>query len=978
VVLGGLAALAGGSDGGQAIRDAPVGPIVASPPLAANEPDERLEALIGGGHGRGVVAAAARRLAGDPADVRAAFLLVRTARDSGRLDWIEGFLEAMARRLPTAAILAAKAELSTAGADAEQALELLARARRARPHSPDIAVAYAAELAADGRLPAAVRIIEPWAAGRADPATLDPTNLQRLAVMAGAIDRGPAHGGAHLRWLARAWRTGDRAAAGRAMAYQASRSAASAPAAAGRWSSRALEAALRGGDGVGVVTVLTAGAGSAAHDGGRVSRLAGACHAYPASAASLRADCLLSALESDWQRGSIAAAARIYEHYRRSRSQNPILAVRAGVVALPLLAALGELGEAADLAEEAAVAAAALGQTDLEASFLVRLSTARRLRGDDYGAFEAADRAAARSTPPAGGSDLRRPQDERRGIHLRSLLEGAEALLAIGDEAAATDRLDAADREAFGVAYAADVPSIRRLRLTLEVARSAGVPRPAVDAAPAYAGGGDAARFAGREIGRRESPPQGTATAVEIVREAVDARLLSLEGSPQASLVRYLRALESLDAFRSGLLDPLTRMGMRDAFQDLSRRAMAVAFEAERPDLGIEILERLREWSAGEPAPIGDWIAELPADVAVVAYSVGSAWKFTDSGLGDARATVLRSSGTTTVLLPISASLLRDRTLLYESSVLAANLDVARLVGEQLQEALIAPLLREGALAGASALYIVPDGALHLLSFASLPAGREGELLADRFAVAQAPSLELLGRSLRRRPSAGPVIAVGSGGGADQIAELDSVLGGQMQVSAARVNPRAEVLLRGPRATETHWRRLAARASVIHFGGHALLRPGDGSGAGLRLRGDALTDGTVTVAEILATELPGSTVVLLACDTAARPSRTDAAGYQGLTPSIAEAFLIAGARAVVGTLWPITERDARLLAAAFYRAGGPARGLAALDEARRILRQRWPDNPRLWAGVVWLGAAGAPPAAAPASPPAPLGPDASR
>jgi CHAT domain-containing protein len=208
------------------------------------------------------------------------------------------------------------------------------------------------------------------------------------------------------------------------------------------------------------------------------------------------------------------------------------------------------------------------------------------------------------------------------------------------------------------------------------------------------------------------------------------------------------------------------------------------------------------------------------------------------------------------------------------------------------------------------------------------------------------------------------VIAVGSGGGADQIAELDSVLGGERQVSAAPLDPRAGVLLRGPRATETHWRRLVARASVIHFGGHALAPLGDGGGAGLRLRGDASADGAVTVAEILATELPGSTVVLLACDTAARPSRTTAAGYHGLTPSIAEAFLIAGARAVVGTLWPITERDARLLAAAFYRAGGPARGLAALDDARRLLRQRWPDNPRLWAGIVWLGAAGAPPGSA--------------
>jgi CHAT domain-containing protein len=963
-----VGAFALASDGGPPIRDAPVGPVVASPPIAADELDVRLETLLAGGHGRRVLAATARRLARDPSDVPAAFLLVRAARSSGRLDWAASFLEAMIRRRPTAAILAGYAELPAARARGGQALELIERARRAAPGSSQIAVAYAAELAAGGRLLAAVRIIEPWVVGRSDPSALDPANLQRLAVMVGAIDRGSAHGGAHIRWLARAWRAGDRPAAGRAMAYQASRSAASDPAAAGRWSARALDAALPGGDGPSAVQVLTAGA--AAHAGGGVSRFAGACHAYPASAARLRADCLLSALESDWQRGSITTAARIYEHYRRSRPQNPILAVRAAVVALPLLEALGELGEAAHLAEEASLAAAALGQPDLEASFLVRLSTARRLRGDYYGAFEAADRAAARSAPSSQWSNPRRRGSEHRGIHLRSLVEGAEALLAMGDEAAATQLLDAADRQAFGAAHAGDVASIRRLRLKLEAARIAA------------------------------ASPQAAASALGIVREAVAARLLSLRGSTEASLASYVASLDSLDRFRSGIQDPFTRMALRDAFQDLSRQAMAVAFEAERPELGIEILERLREWSAREPAPIGDWTAELPADVAVVAYSVGSARELAGPGLGGARATVLRSSGPTTILLPISSGLLRDRTLLYESSLLAADLAVARSVGEQLQEVLIAPLLREGALAGARALYIVPDGALHLLPFAALPGAREGELLADRFAVAQAPSLELLGRSLRRRPAAGPVIAVGAGGGADQIAELESVLGSEKPSAAARddprggvlVNPRAEVLLRGPRATETHWRRLASRASVIHFGGHALATPGDGGGAGLRLRGDASADGTVTVAglrlrgdasadgtvtvaEILATELSGPTVVLLACDTAARPSRPDAAGYHGQTPSIAEAFLIAGARAVVGTLWPITERDARLLAAAFYRAGGPARGLAALDEARRALRERWPDNPRLWAGVVWFGAAEAPAAVALASSPATLGLD---
>ena len=61
--------------------------------------------------------------------------------------------------------------------------------------------------------------------------------------------------------------------------------------------------------------------------------------------------------------------------------------------------------------------------------------------------------------------------------------------------------------------------------------------------------------------------------------------------------------------------------------------------------------------------------------------------------------------------------------------------------------------------------------------------------------------------------------------------------------------------------------------------------------------------------EILDMRLQGATVVLLACDTATRPERQNGAGYFPGTPSIGEAFIEIGARAVVGNLWPITAED---------------------------------------------------------------------
>ena len=143
---------------------------------------------------------------------------------------------------------------------------------------------------------------------------------------------------------------------------------------------------------------------------------------------------------------------------------------------------------------------------------------------------------------------------------------------------------------------------------------------------------------------------------------------------------------------------------------------------------------------------------------------------------------------------------------------------------------------------------------------------------------------------------------------------------------------------------------------MVHFGGHSVAQTGPGDGL-LQLRGDASFDGALTLAEILDLQLSGATVVLLACDTATRPDQQGTAGYYSQIPSLGEAFIVAGARSVVGNLWPITEEDGRILADAFYRAGGPARGVGALEEARRVLRSRWPELPRRWAGAVWLGAA---------------------
>jgi CHAT domain-containing protein len=260
-----------------------------------------------------------------------------------------------------------------------------------------------------------------------------------------------------------------------------------------------------------------------------------------------------------------------------------------------------------------------------------------------------------------------------------------------------------------------------------------------------------------------------------------------------------------------------------------------------------------------------------------------------------------------------------------------------------LGRALLTPIESAGLLDGVDHIWFVPDDVLHLVPFATLVTERDAE--GPGYAVSQFPSIAAAFRTSDHPVAGAPLVAFGAGGGSGTLAEMLSIrrLGGHVYV--------------GARATETAWKRQSVAASAIHFGGHATPRGRSQWATALQLRADSANDGLLTLAEILANPLHGAVVVLLGCDTAARPEQPGPAAYYRQVPSLGEAFLDAGARAVIGNLWPITEEDARLMAQEFYGAGGPAGGAAALEQARAALRRRFPDMPRRWAGAVWLGVA---------------------
>ena len=111
-------------------------------------------------------------------------------------------------------------------------------------------------------------------------------------------------------------------------------------------------------------------------------------------------------------------------------------------------------------------------------------------------------------------------------------------------------------------------------------------------------------------------------------------------------------------------------------------------------------------------------------------------------------------------------------------------------------------------------------------------------------------------------------------------------------------------------------------------------------------------DGVITAHEILDMDLRGTRLVVLsACETAygeALPGRAVA--------SLAEVFLLAGARSVVASLWKLPDQQAATIMGDFYAnmAEGTPVG-AALHSAKQKARERWPSDSTTWANYQCFG-----------------------
>ena len=271
-----------------------------------------------------------------------------------------------------------------------------------------------------------------------------------------------------------------------------------------------------------------------------------------------------------------------------------------------------------------------------------------------------------------------------------------------------------------------------------------------------------------------------------------------------------------------------------------------------------------------------------------------------------------------------------------------------------------------------SHLIVVPDGPLHAVPFAAL-VDSHGSRLIETHAIVRASSAST--HVLLQEPTTATgegLLAVGGvryNPDLTRIAQsrgyenepLGNLPGSRDEALAAAQALRSLMksdLLLDQDATETAFKRaqLSAR-TIIHLGVHGIASPDDAEKAALIFRSDSAAneDGILEVPEIVRLRLHSGLVVLSACDTATGMVQ----GEEGVS-NLTRAFLLAGARTVLSTLWSIDDSFSATLMKNFYTAlanGDPPSD--ALVNAQRALLHRFSETavPYYWAGYVIEGSA---------------------
>jgi CHAT domain-containing protein/Tfp pilus assembly protein PilF len=291
-----------------------------------------------------------------------------------------------------------------------------------------------------------------------------------------------------------------------------------------------------------------------------------------------------------------------------------------------------------------------------------------------------------------------------------------------------------------------------------------------------------------------------------------------------------------------------------------------------------------------------------------------------------------------------------------------------------LHEALLGPVRTH--VARSARLLVLPDGPLHLVPFGALITsdGPPARYLVEERSVTRATALTLLAARPSRSSAPRLLVAFGDPAPASAFASPSPrsalpLARAEVQALGRLYGDQARIFL-GPEASEARAKELAGQARYLHFATHGVADDRFPLDSYLALSpsedGPARENGLLQAWEVWEQmKLEADLVTLSACETG-RGVEMGGAGLLGLTSAVH----LAGARAVLASLWPVSDRSTAALMRSFYEhlRGGASPEVALKRAQTGLIAQtlaadaggswsagssRWPDRLLLLAG--WPG-----------------------
>lgn len=374
-----------------------------------------------------------------------------------------------------------------------------------------------------------------------------------------------------------------------------------------------------------------------------------------------------------------------------------------------------------------------------------------------------------------------------------------------------------------------------------------------------------------------------------------------------------------------------------------ARTADLSALREKYRDLLVEIRAsnpKLSAFVTVEPPSLDDVRKVLAKDSALLEYHVASdetiVWTITDTGMRVTR-------------LPVGREKLSGLVLDYLKKMEAVRPVAAE--ARVLFELLVEPALGAD-LEGKRFLGIAPHGVLHYVPFAALRGG--DEYLVDRYALFYAPSAAVLPLTagspsiLGDDKARAKVLAIGNPDLGDPSFALPFA---EIEVAELKLDFEQIDVLTRERATNRWVAANIGKYHVIHFASHGEFDPVNPLFSAIRLaRAEGATDdGALRAHDIFGIPLKAELVTLSACQTGLGKIE---AGDELI--GLNRAFLYAGTRSIMSTLWRVHDGSTAVQVKHFYRNYTHQSKADALRNSMRQVREYYP-HPAYWAAFALTG-----------------------